>query len=62
MNLLVRVHLNHPQLFEWGNVQLHRRMQLGLHEAYELTSATMADNCTLDPGATEGIDAFFVET
>ena len=46
-----------PASIRMGKRAFNRQMQLGLHEAYELTSATMADNL-LDPDATEGIDAF----
>ena len=57
MNLPVKLHSKSPASIRMGKRAFNRQMQLGLHEAYELTSATMADNL-LDPDATEGIDAF----
>ena len=52
-----KIALKSPASIKMGKRAFNKQIQLGLQDAYELTSATMADNL-LDPDATEGINAF----
>jgi enoyl-CoA hydratase/carnithine racemase len=47
-----------PVALRLGKTAFYRQLEVGLEEAYALTSQIMADNLR-DPDATEGIDAFF---
>ena len=52
-----KIALKSPASIKMGKRAFNKQIQLGLQDAYELTSATMADNL-LDPDAMEGINAF----
>jgi enoyl-CoA hydratase/carnithine racemase len=58
LRLARRIATRSPVALRFGKVSFYRQLEVGLEEAYDLTSDVMAENL-LDPAAAEGIDAFF---